>query len=90
MTERKKHAEALHLLMDAVTHNSEEELRAKNQIHEHQKQIDRLSDDYPSASAQARILMDQAREAMAERQAIMTELWDSIAVLVDDRKAAES
>ncbi|HEX9088698.1 MAG TPA: hypothetical protein VF867_14365 [Arthrobacter sp.] len=86
----RKHAEAISLLLEAVTDNSAEELRDRNRIHEHQKQIDKLGRDYPSASAQARILMDEAQKEMAERQAVINSLMASITTLVIDRKREEN
>ena len=84
MAERKKHAEAISLLMDAITFNSEEELRAKNKLYEAQQMMDK--GEMPNAAA---IMMVNAKDSLDQRQEVMTELWDSIAVLVDDRKRSE-
>lgn len=80
----RKHAQGIKLLMDAITYASNEELGAKNRIHEAQQMLD--SGTMPNAAA---IMMVNAKDSMEQQQATVTTLWESINVLVADRKAGQ-
>lgn len=86
---KRKHAEAIALLLEAVTDNAAEELRTRNRIYEHQKQSSKLQREYPSAAQQARELAGEAQMELEERQDIITSLMASITTLVIDRRNEE-
>jgi hypothetical protein len=80
--ENKKHAAAVKLILDAITDASNEELRAKNQISGYTKMV-RTNDD-PVAG----VLLADARDELAKQEAAVASLWDSVQVLIGDRKAS--